>query len=312
MSFPQDYKKNIPDTIVASLTYEARGLLARAKLGDVVYRILGWQLGYDGYQDDDPVKIKAITDQATESVVVLPSGWLGGAVGYIEVLNNTFQQGDAIILNGKYYYCDVGAGGDWIPGSDEASTVQNIIEKVKDTAAPEHNKIVALDVDPSNPNRIRITSLIAGEIGNSYPISVVNVGTLNFLVTPMSEGVSATLLEQAYPTPTLAPLNPALAPFISPDGDMELIRVRVSQGTGLEYSSTLSGVSLLTRVPDGTTGYGNSPSVNAYGELAVWVEVLDSNFAEEIGRKVLYAIAHFPISCKSDRQILVKRIVIGF
>jgi hypothetical protein len=261
-----------PDSIICTLTLEGRNLLARAKLGDVVYRALGWQLGRDGYLDFNPVKVKDFADVATE------------AVGYIEVLTNSFGYGDAIVLNGRIYAYSV-LNPDWTPGIDIPTTVSNIVGKLQDSTDMAHYRQVFPDIDPANPNRIRITSLISGDIGNLFPIGVLQTAP-HFLVTLMAGGISTALGDPAYPVP------PLLGNFISPEGDTE--------------TPTTTSVSFLMRVPEGPIG------MNAYGEVGIWVEVLDSRFAPEIGRRVLYAMGHFPIQSKSDRHIYVQRVIINF
>ena len=57
------------------------------------------------------------------------------------------------------------------------------------------------------------------------------------------------------------------------------------------------------RLPEGAVG------LDSYGELAIWVEVLSSNFAPEVGRQLLYGWQHFPIRCKTDRDLLTFRLI---
>jgi hypothetical protein len=262
-----------PDTIICQLSLEGRNLLARAKLGQCTYKALGWQMGRDGYIDTNPVKIKAIVDPATE------------AVGYIEITSNTFAYGDGINLNGRMYEYRLLLP-DWTPGASIPTTVAGIVQKLQDSTDYHHYKMVYPTVD-SNPNRIMITSLITGDIGNSFPISTVGS---SFSVTPMSGGVSLALGDPAYPVP------PTLGDFLDPDGQLELLTV----------GGARTSASFLMRIPEGPVG------MNAFGEVAVWVEVIDSRFSLEIGRRVLFAIGHFPIQAKSDRHIYTQRVVVNF
>jgi len=352
-----------PDTIILNLTLEGRNLLARCKFGnELIYRHLGWQLGRSGYVHLNPVHVTPLDDFATESV------------GYIEVLDNTFDAGDAILLNGKSF----GYNTHWTAGSSIPVTVENIIEAVLDSKDTRHYRLVNLDVDPGNPNRIRITTTVTGNVlaGRTFPFaaaavntatdtitladhglvngvmvnidttatlpngitagtdyfiinattntfqlsttlnaptlvdiltqgtgthSVVPVGNLfpidtaetigfgsttNFFVTPMSLSLTTTLIDPAYPVP------PTLGTFILPDGRIE--------------TPTPSSVSFVMRVPDGPVG------LNAYGEIGLWAEVLESIHPMEKGRKVLYAHGHFPIQAKTDRHLYTYRLVINF
>jgi hypothetical protein len=261
-----------PDTIIAQLTLEGRNLLARAKLGNVVYRQLGWQLGRAGYQADRPVKVTPFVDNSSESM------------GYYELVDNTtWAIGTYISLNGKWFIY----GTHFIEGATPALTIENIFNAILDSKDPAHYQIVAPVIDPLYPERLYIQSLMTGEVGNSYPLIVYHVGaTINFNVTPMSGGMSATLEDPSWPLP------PTLAPYSGTEGLIEI------------PSST--SLSFLSRVGEGTAGIG------AYGELGLWVEILDSSYASEIGNQVLYAMSHFPIQPKTDRSIITFRTVISF
>jgi len=126
--------------------------------------------------------------------------------------------------------------------------------------------------------------------GNLFPLNhaeTIGLGdTVNFLVTPMSMATSTTLLDAAYPVP------PLLGTFTLPDGRIE--------------TPSTTSVSFVMRVPDGPVG------MNAYGEIGLWVEILESNHPMEKGRKVLFAHGHFPIIAKTDRTLLTKRLIINF
>lgn len=261
-----------PDTIIAQLTFEGRNLLARAKLGNIVYRQLGWQLGRGGYQADRPVKVTPFTDNATE------------AVGYIDLIDNSaWALGTYISLNGKWFIY----GTHFLEGITPERTIQNIYNAILDSTDSRHYQIVAPRIDPLTPSRLYIDSLMTGDIGNSYPISVYHVGSvINFVKSDMAGGVSATLEDPSWPIP------PTLAPY---NGTQGLIETPAS-----------TSVSFMSRIGEGTDGMG------AYGELGLWVEILDSSFPAEIGNKVLYAMSHFPIQPKTDRSIVTFRVVVSF
>ena len=261
-----------PDTIIAQLTQEGRNLLARAKLGDIVYRQVGWQLGRSGYITDRPVKVTPFSDTAST------------AEGYFELLDNSaWNIGTYISLNGKRFIY----GTHFLEGLTAADTLLNIQDAVLDSTDPEHYRLVETSIDPAHPNRLYVESLIIGDIGNSYPLSVYHVGaTINFSVTSMAGGSSLLLEDPSWPTP------PMLDTYIGTDGFIE------------QPSST--SVSFLSRLGEGTSGIGS------YGELGLWCEVLSSNFSPEIGRQILFAMSHFPIQPKTDRTILTFRLIISF
>jgi len=350
------------DTIIASLTLEARGLLARSKFGDVVYRYLGWHAGRGGYQMLNPVKVEPLVDGADQ------------AVGYIEVLDNTFDAGDKVLLNGVEFTYTV----HWNVGATIPATVQNIVTAINDSSDYNVKNQVIVDVDPGDPNRIRVTSGVLGNVlatrtftflpaavntgtdvitltahgltaavrvqvattgtlpngvtaltnyyvcnvttntfqlstslntptlvdmstqgtgvhsivptGNLFPLNrneTTGFGsTVNFLVTPMTLSVSTFLDDPVYPVP------PALGSFVLPDGRIE------------EPSTT--SASFVMRIPEGSIG------LNGYGEIALWAEVLESTHPMEKGRKVLFAYAHFPLQCKTDRSNFTFRVIINF
>jgi len=261
-----------PDTIIAQLTLEGRNLLARAKLGTLVYQQLGWQLGRGGYIGDRPVKVTDFLDTGAE------------ALGYFDLVDNTsWALGTYISLNGKWFIY----GTHFIEGLTPDATIRNIQNAILDSHDPRHDLLVVPTIDPAFPNRLYIESRMTGDIGNSYPLSVYHVGAvINLTVTPMAGGTSMALDDPAWPTP------PVLAPYTGTEGLIEM--------------PATTAVSFMSRVGEGTDGIG------AYGELGLWVKILDSTFTPEIGNEVLYAMAHFPIQPKTDRTILTFRIVVSF
>jgi len=351
------------DTIVINATLEGRNLLARIKFGsDLIFRQMGWQVGRGGYNVANPVKVTPIVDVATESV------------GYIEVLANTFDAGDKVLLNGVPFEYTI----NWNAGASIPITVSNILAAINDSSDRRVRNLVSAIVDPGNPNRLKITSLVSGNVlgsrsftflpadvntvtntitipshgfpnfmrfqldstitvpagtstgidyyianatgdtfqisttlntptlvdittqgtgtmsvvpnGNLFPINnneTTGLGsTINFLVTPMTLATSMTLIDAAYPIP------PLLGVFTVPEGDIE--------------RPTPTSISFLMQIPDGPIG------MNAYGEIGVWVSILESEHPLERGRDVLFAYGHFPVQCKSDRHLFTYRVIINF
>ena len=332
-----------PDTIVAQLTMEGRNLLARAKLGNIVYRQVGWQIGRGGYVANRPVKVTPFIDDSSE------------AVGYFEIVDNTaWALGTYISLNGKWFIY----GTHFVEGGTADLTIQNIYNAILDSTDTKHYQIVAPIIDPLYPNRLYIQSLMTGSISNSYPLLAYHVGShINFGITytytvttasatagatytnngyvytvqeditggttlkctgtgiPTTSGVltktsgagDATVTFSAFVTPTSSPMAggvsaaledpswpipPALSPYTGTEGLIEI------------PSST--SLSFMSRVGEGTAGIG------AYGELGLWVEILNSSYTPEIGKQVLFAMSHFPIQPKTDRTILTFRVVVSF
>lgn len=270
-----------PDTIIAQLTLEGRNLLARAKLGDVVYKHLGWQVGRGGYIVENPVKITDFIDNASE------------AQGYFDLVDNTaWALGTYISLNGKNFIY----GTHFEAGATADITIKNIQNVILDSLDLRHYRMVLPIIDPAIPTRLYINSLLTGEIGNSYPISVYHVGThVNIGIMGetiisgtrnLSGGTSTFLESPAWPVP------PTLAPYLGTEGIIE-----IPASTALSFTS---------RIGEGISGMG------AYGELGLWVQILDSKYPLEIGNKVLYAMSHFPIQPKTDRTIATFKIVISF
>jgi len=270
-----------PDTIIAQLTLEGRNLLARAKFGDVVYRQLGWQIGRGGYQTDRPVKVSPFVDNATE------------AQGYFEIVDNTnWAIGTYISLHGKQFIYNT----HFVEGLTPEATIRNIRNAILDSKDARHYRIVLPEIDPLFPNRLYIKSLMTGDISNTYPLTVYHVGThVNIglsgaavvnITLPLSGGISTDLEDAAWPLP------PTLAPFSGTDGLIEM--------------PASTALSFMSRIGEGIDGMG------AYGEIGIWVEILDSRHTAEIGNKVLFAMSHFPIQPKTDRTILTFRVVVSF
>jgi hypothetical protein len=230
-----------------------------------------------GTQGANPVKVKP---------------WVEGAVqatGYIQLIDNAFDAGDAIVLNGRTFTVNV----HWTPGPTLGQSAQNLIAAIEDARDPLYWRLLQVQLDPSpdvGTAGIIVTSLVPGLIGNQLTVAkseAVGLGTtINFLITPMAGGLSAALIDPAYPVP------PTFGTFSLPDGRIEF--------------PAPSADSFVMRVPEGAVG------LDSYGELATWVEILASNFPPEVGRLVLYSWSHFPIKCKTDRDLLTLRVITTF
>lgn len=267
------YYTDTPDTIIAQLTLEGRNTLARIKTGGIVYKYLGWQMGRGGYLYNNPVKISPFIDLGAP------------AKGTIQVVSNTWAVGTQVFLNGKAFTY----GTEFLEGPTIAATLQNLQAAIADTRDYRVFKKVSSIIDTLDPSVINIESLIVGDIGNTYHLWDFQIGSPNnFVLTPyLVGGISATLEDPAYPIPLTT-----LAPYVYPDGTIEW--------------PTTTSLSFLSRMGEGLTGLG------AYGEAGLWVEIIESDYSAEVGRKILFAHAHFPIQPKTDRTLLTFRFIISF
>lgn len=268
---------DMPDTLIATLTDEGRNLLGRAKLGDVVYKQLGWQLGRNGYLTENPVKVTPIVDDATQAEGLITVALNGSS-------NADWSDETYVSLNGKRFIFNT----HFARGANAIETSRNIRNAIFDSKDLRHFRIVApIQADDS----IIIQSLITGKIGNSYPI-YVNSPYNNIELLPMTGGISASLEDPSYPVPNSDPaLPPILAPFSGTDGLIEM--------------PSTDALSFLARV-------GENDGIGAYGEIGIWVEVKQSLLPQEVGRNVLFAVSHFPIQPKTDRSVLTFRVIIAF
>lgn len=268
-----------PDTLIAQLTLEGRNLLARCKTGDVVYRVCGWQWGRGGYLDNNPVKVSPIIDAGNN------------ARGALRVISNDWTQGTYFTLNGRRftYHQDPPHGtinSYFKAGATIADTVKNMCDCVLDSTDIKHYRLVLPYIDESTPDTLSFEGLIVGDVFNQYPIGTYQVAGNNFEIIPMSGGLSASLIDSAWP------VGGGLLPFSSPHGGIEFF--------------TEKDIGFLTRISEGIAGMG------AYGEVGIYAEVLTSSFEPEVNRRVLFAVAHSPIIVKTDRSISTLRIIIGY
>lgn len=268
-----------PDTLIAQLTLEGRNLLARCKLGDIVYRVCGWQWGRGGYLDNNPVKVSPIVDAGAN------------AFGGIRVISNDWTQGTYFTLNGRRFTYHpepphLTVNSYFKAGATIVDTVKNMRDSVLDSTDTRHYRVVLPYIDGATPDTLSFENLIVGDISNQYPIDRYQVAGDNFEIIPMSGGVSASLIDPAWP------VGGGILPFSSPHGSIEFF--------------TETDVGFLTRISEGIAG------MSAYGEVGIYAEVLASTFEPEVNRRVLFAIAHSPIVVKTDRSISTLRIIIGY
>lgn len=81
--------------------------------------------------------------------------------------------------------------------------------------------------------------------------------------------------------------------------------------TGYAAFSALQSPSIGTVVCDCRLPADQQPSNADYGlgELGIWALVLQSNIPAEVGTAFLFAISHFPVKVKTNRDVFVLRTV---
>ena len=101
------------------------------------------------------------------------------------------------------------------------------------------------------------------------------------------------------------PINPASGALIDPvypdiTGMAALQQIDQPTATTAVYYCRLPN----TLVPS-NADYG-------LGELGVWAQILQSNITAEIGQIFLFAVAHFPIQAKTNREAWLYRVVVQY
>jgi len=204
------------------------------------------------------------------------------AQGSLEIVDNTFDAGDSVTFNGVEFT----NGLDFTVGIDTDETALNLVEVVNASLDPAIKNNIRLSIDGGNASLIIIDSLAYGVIGNYFPISLTNFGAINFVLTAMTGGVDDALIDPAYP------VFPTLGTFVLPEGRIE--------------QPTEESISFVLRIPDGAVG------LNGYGEVGIYVEILESTYPGEVGNTVLFASGHFPLQSKTDRSLFTFRVLLTF
>lgn len=229
----------------------------------------------------------------------LTGGTLGGLDEFIEANDDGSSFGIEITKT----WLDAGGGGllpdttttweiitaspganTWVPGATLEATAENIAESINGSSNPLIDNVVKATVSGAI---VTIAAIAAGDLGNLNTLVEFDTGGLgfnNFGVTPgtgfLAGGLSPTLESERFPTS--APTD------VEPFFDIEFPNV--------------SAVSVVCRIglTDGNFGLG---------ELGIYVDILDSVNPDEIGERVLYAIAHFPIVAKNANSNFVTRAI---
>lgn len=94
------------------------------------------------------------------------------ANGTITVLDNGFDPGDAVIINGVTLIANV----DWVVGADEIETATNIAAAITDSIDP-----LLADIEGSSVGAVvTVTARTTGPEGNAYTLDEIDAGTDNF------------------------------------------------------------------------------------------------------------------------------------
>lgn len=81
----------------------------------------------------------------------------------------------------------------------------------------------------------------------------------------------------------------------------------------------LSGIKALESIENPTPKtvvancrLSNMEAIAGLGEIGLWAEIVYSTIPLEIGTQFMLAVSHFPLSTKTNRQVVVYRIIIQF
>ncbi len=115
------------------------------------------------------------------------------STGSITVINNTFDGGDAVIVNGVAFT----NGAEWAPGGSTAATATNIAIAITSSTDPLiENVVTAVAVD----SVINITAVIGGTAGDAITLAETDGATDNFTLSgaTLTGGVDGTPGELAW------------------------------------------------------------------------------------------------------------------
>lgn len=329
------------DTIETKLTSAARLNIARAVLGDISFIMEGFALGRYGYLDTNPVKIVPITDPTNN------------AGANILIINNTFDVGDRIFINGIRFEVNV----QWDAGvtlDESATNLANAINLVMNT-----NSSFTVGAEAVGA-LVSLFSIIPGSYGNTFTLSKVDHSTSNFNLSggTFTGGTDGQLIDKIFPNALpVIPSNPtALRSFRVTSGAHD-----GPSSSNTLYDSTKSWTidyyvgQLVTNLTDGSRGLVTSntdtaiymdlckgtnnvwnsgdeylvgiekpipSSVSAicrielseglwgYGEIATYARVIKSNISSEVDTLFMMSLGHFPLLSKTDKNIMIFRMIV--
>ncbi|MEE8150644.1 MAG: hypothetical protein V3T43_02870 [Nitrosomonadaceae bacterium] len=97
--------------------------------------------------------------------------------GFVDVINNTFDVGDAITINGT----SLTLGAEWAAGIDTDASAIAIKDAINGAGAL--TGVVTAAINGSNPSRIDITSVVFGTVGDAITLAETDGATDNFTLS---------------------------------------------------------------------------------------------------------------------------------
>lgn len=106
------------------------------------------------------------------------------AQGYVEIINNVFDGGDLVTINGVNFE----QGVDFTAGVDLAATALALANAINASVNPAIQGVVSASIDPNNSARVLITAVAYGVSGNSIPLAETDGATDNFTLSGATLG----------------------------------------------------------------------------------------------------------------------------
>jgi hypothetical protein len=337
------------DTVTAKLTSVARANHARSILGDVTFVMEGFALGRYGYDSTNPVKTVPIVDPtgvANADITIIDNtfdagdkvtvkgedfivnvDWNAGgtsadsAVNLAAAINARLNMEASryifasAVTNTVYLYAIVpGSAGNsfTLSKNDHVTSNFNISGPLftggrdgclggsdgglVDKIFPNTNPVSHLDVTSIRKFKIS-TGTHNGPTGNTLYDStkswIINNYT-NEMITNVTAGSKGLVLSNTN-TAMYCTLN---------GGNRTTWQYGDSYLIGIEQpnSTSVSALCRLSRT-EGTWGYG---------EIATYAKIVKSNISYEVGKYFMYAIGHFPIIAKNNKQVAIFRVLTQF
>lgn len=337
------------DSISAQLTSVARANHARAVLGDVSFVIDGFALGRYGYNDTNPVKILSLVDPtgiASADITIVNNSFdVGDAVivkGVSFVVNVDWNAGGTITdsainlaeainahlnnLTDRYVLAvavsNVVYLSSIVPGSagntftlskvDHSTSNFNISGPLfqggkdgclggsdgglTDKIFPNSNVVTPADITSLRKFKI-VSGTHNGPSGtflyDSTKSWVVN-NYINEIVTNVTSGSKGIVISNTATAMSTSLSGGTRTTWQS--GDAYLV--------GIEQPTTTS-ISAICRV-------NRTEGMWGYGEIATYAKIIKSNISSEVGKYFMYAIGHFPIIAKNNKQVAIFRVITQF
>ncbi len=224
----------------------------------------------DGFVHDSKVEdlrneIESIAEHEEKTTVKFNLRLLGGgtvtaeptvkATASVEVIDNTFAAGDAIIIRGVSFEYNV----DWVAGVDVAATAANIVSAIAASTNPLiANQVIATD---AGAGLIDLEAAVGGTAGNAYTLAEVDTGNDNFTLSgPLfTGGVDATPGELTWDEDFK---------IINPNGATQLVlagRAVLREGGAAAFMMDLENGGVISRGEEAVTTTTNGTSISFAG-----------------------------------------------